>query len=106
VPVPPPGVPGPFSLADPGRLAGALTEGGFADVVVEEIAVPLRPGSLDEWWTKTTALAGPVSKLLAALPADALDTIAGRAREAAAAYATPDGIELPGLTLLARARRA
>jgi SAM-dependent methyltransferase len=39
-PVPPPGVPGPFSLADPDRLAGLLSAAGLADVAVEEVPAP------------------------------------------------------------------
>lgn len=35
-PVPPPGVPGPFSLGDPGRLAGVLRDAELADVTVGE----------------------------------------------------------------------
>ena len=37
-PVPPPGVPGPFSLGDAGLLAGLLADAGLADVHVSEAA--------------------------------------------------------------------
>ena len=67
-PVPPPGVPGPFSLATTPALAGLLAGAGLADVAVERAAVPLRAGSFDEWWTRTSALAGPLAQRLAALP--------------------------------------
>lgn len=104
-PVPPPGVPGPFSLDDPGRLTEILSQGGLTDVAVSELPVPLRLGSVDEWWTKTSALAGPVTRILSALSSDAMQAIADRARDAAHAYETPDGLEFPGLTLLAGGRR-
>src|SRR6185437_2474020 len=42
VPVPPPGLPGPFSLDDAGRLAEVLAAGGLEDVVVGELPVPYR----------------------------------------------------------------
>jgi SAM-dependent methyltransferase len=104
-PVPPPGVPGPFSLDDPGRLTDILSQAGLAEVTASEVPVPLRLGSIDEWWTRTSALAGPVSRILDALPSEATQAIAARACAAATDYETPDGLEFPGLTLLAGARR-
>jgi SAM-dependent methyltransferase len=104
-PVPPPGVPHPFALDDAGRLASLLTRAGLEDVQIDELPVPLRAASFDEWWERTRALAGPVAKILASLPAEAAEQLRGRAREAVHAYETPDGIELPGVTLLASARR-
>jgi SAM-dependent methyltransferase len=41
-PVPPPGVPGPFSLADPDGLVRLLSDAGLADITLDEIPVPLR----------------------------------------------------------------
>ncbi len=63
-PVPPPGVPGPFSLGDADRVAELLSGAGLADVVVDELATPLRAGSFEEWWTRTSALAGPLANML------------------------------------------
>lgn len=104
-PVPPPGVPGPFSLEDPDRLAGLLADAGLADVVVSELDVPLRAGSFEEWWTRTSALAGPLAKVLASLPEDAARAIRARVREATRPYETSTGLEFPGVTLLAAGRR-
>jgi SAM-dependent methyltransferase len=104
-PVPPPGVPGPFALDDAERLHGLLARGGLRDVAVAELPVPLRAPSFDEWWQRTTALAGPLAKVLAALPPQAVDAIRARLRETVAPYATPAGLELPGVTLVARAQR-
>ena len=104
--VPPPGMPGPFALADPERLAGLFDAAGFSDVVVEEHPVPLRTASFDEWWERTSALAGPLAKILEGLPASALEGIRERLRAKAAPYTTADGLEFPGLTLIASARKA
>jgi SAM-dependent methyltransferase len=104
-PVPPPGVPGPFSLQDADRLAGLLFDAELTGVAVSEMPVPLRAASIDEWWTRTSALAGPLSKLLASLPEEAARSLRARTRDAAGAYVTEDGIEFPGVTLLAAARR-
>jgi hypothetical protein len=105
-PVPPPGIPGPFALESADKLAGLLSAAGLADVRVSEQPVPLRAGSFDEWWARTSTLAGPLAKILVALPPDAAQAIRARAREAIAAYETPAGLEFPGVTLLAVARRA
>jgi SAM-dependent methyltransferase len=105
-PVPPPGVPGPFSLDDPGRLARLLAGAGLADVVVTEVPAPLRSASFDEWWTRTSALAGPLAKRLAALPEDARRALRARLTEAVRPYQTPTGLDFPGVSLLAAGRRA
>lgn len=104
-PVPPPGVPGPFSLGDSDELAALLSGAGLSDVSVGELPAPLRAASFDEWWERTSALAGPLAKVLASLSDDALDAVRARARAAIGAYETPDGLELPGVTLLAAGRR-
>jgi SAM-dependent methyltransferase len=104
-PVPPPGVPGPFALQDADRLAALLVGAGLEHVALGTVPVPLRAGSFDEWWARTSALAGPLAKLLASLPAPALDELRDRARRAVASYETADGLELPGETLIARGSR-
>jgi len=102
-PVPPPGIPGPFALEDADKLGALLDEAGLRDVTVSEVSVPLEVDSFDEWWRRTTALAGPLAKLLALLPEDARRALEGRAREAAKPYETPDGLAFPGVTLVAAA---
>jgi enediyne biosynthesis protein CalE5 len=104
-PVPPPGIPGPFALGDADALGDLLCSAGFADVRVSELAVPLRAGSFDEWWARTSALAGPLAAILASMPEQARLALAARARDLTAAHRTPDGLEFPGVTLLATGRR-
>lgn len=104
-PVPPPGIPGPFALADSDRLAALLSGAGLADVAVSEVSVPLRAASFQEWWERTSALAGPLAKILASLPEPAAEALGARLREATGAYGTPAGLELPGVSLVAAARR-
>ena len=103
-PVPPPGVPGPFSLDDADRLAGVLAGGGLQDVRVSELAVPLRAASFDEWWARTTAIAGPLAKRLAAMPEAARQALRARLLEDTRPYVTADGLEIPGVTLVASGR--
>ena len=103
---PPPGMPGPLSLGEDGKLRAALSDGGFADAEIREVEVPWRGADFEDWWQRTTALAGPVAKLLEAQPTEAVDAIRAHAREALSAYETKDGLEIPGVTLVGTARRA
>lgn len=100
-PVPPPGVPGPFSLDDPAALARVLSESGLVDVKVDEEPTPARIGSFEDWWTRTCALAGPLAQILAGLPPDAAKELRARAREAVRPYETSSGLAFPGVSLLA-----
>jgi SAM-dependent methyltransferase len=104
-PVPPPGVPGPFSLGDVELVGSLLRMAGLRDVRVTELATPLRAASFDEWRERTSALAGPLAKVLAGLPEDAIAALRARLHEAVSPYETAAGIEIPGVTLIASARR-
>lgn len=104
-PIPPPGIPGPFALDDGDRLAALLSAAGFADVVITEVPMPLRDRSFDAWWTRTTALAGPLAAILEALPETVTQLLRARLREAVRPYQNADGLEFPGVSLLATARR-
>jgi SAM-dependent methyltransferase len=105
-PIPPPGIPHPFSLDDPEKLAGVLIGAQLSEVTVEEVPTPCRAASFDEWWGRTAALAGPLAQKLAALPEAAAQALRARAREAVRAYETPQGLDFPGVTLVAAARRS
>jgi SAM-dependent methyltransferase len=97
-PVPPPGVPGPFALDDPRRLARLLTGADLTDVAVTELPVPLRDTSFDTWLTRTSSLAGPLAKRLAALPDTARRQLRDRLETAVRPYQTPAGLEFPAST--------
>jgi SAM-dependent methyltransferase len=105
-PVPPLGLPHPFSLDDADRLAALLDAAGLADVEVGEVATPYRAASVDEWWERTAALAGPLAQRLRSLPDAAARALRARARAAVSEYETPDGLVIPGVALVASATRA
>jgi ubiquinone/menaquinone biosynthesis C-methylase UbiE len=102
--IPPPGVPGPFSLDDADRVATLLTEAGLRDVAVTEVSMPLRTNSYEEWWTRTSSLAGPLTNVLAALPPHAREELNDRLVAAVQPYETASGLVFPGVSLLATAR--
>src|SRR6185437_1806773 len=101
-PVPPPGIPGPFSLDNAARLEAILAGAGLA---VVELPTPYRAASVPEWWERSAALAGPMAKRLAALPAFAREALMAKGGQAIARYATADGLDIPGVSLLASGRR-
>ncbi len=105
VPIPPPGIPGPFALEDAERLSAILTGAGLAGASVSEVDVRLRAGSFDEWWERTTALAGPLARMLEALDAGAAEELRARAEAAAEPYRTEAGLDFPGVTLVGFGRR-
>jgi SAM-dependent methyltransferase len=104
-PIPPAGLPGPFSLDDAERFATVLEGAGLREVSVTEVEVPLLAASFDEWWSRTAALAGPMAAMVAGLPEKARQSLLERLQNAAAPYATANGLEFPGVVLLAGARR-
>lgn len=98
--VPQPGMPGPFALDDPERLQRMLTDAGIT-AMVEAHPAPMRVPSFEDWWERTVALAGPVAGLLRQLLPEKVEAIQTRAKRATERYATGDGLELPGVALLA-----
>jgi SAM-dependent methyltransferase len=105
-PMPPPGIPGPFALSEPGRLEQLLA-GELEAVEVEEVAVPLIAASFDEWGSRVSALAGPLSSILGGMSGEAQTALRGRLEDAVLPYRTADGgLSFPGVSLLASGRRA
>jgi ubiquinone/menaquinone biosynthesis C-methylase UbiE len=106
LPVPPPGVPGPFSLAGEGHLEDTLAGAGFEQVRVEEVAVPTQDPSFEDYWQLRIQLAGPMKNVLAGLPPEVLARIRETVRARLSEYVTPDVLTIPGLAYLASGRRS
>ena len=104
VDVPPPqaGEPGILAFADGDRLASTLSEGGFRDIEVEEMELPMAVfESGREYWQQTLEIAAPIAALVERLPADLQRTV-GEEIAAAAGGGNPDGkVSLNGSPLLA-----
>ena len=105
-PVPPPGIPGPFALGDTTRVRELLVGAGFVDVSIHEIPTPLRSASFEAWWERTKAIAGPLTAMLLRLDERTRNDLEAHMRQALKPFTSDGGVELPGLTLLASARRA
>ena len=106
VTLPPPGTPGPFSLSDADEVAAVLAAGGLVDVDTDRVSVPDEGVPVERWWTRTCACAGPLAQLLAGLPEEATDAIRARAFAAVAEHTVDGLVQLPGVSIVASARRA
>ena len=71
VPQPPPGSPGVFAFADPDRLTQTLTDSGFQNVEIEDLAVTMfEADSGEEYWEMMEDMAGPIVQLMKQMDED------------------------------------
>jgi SAM-dependent methyltransferase len=104
LPAPPPGAPGPFSLADPARIRRVLADAGHAQVEVEGLAEPEWFGAdADDAVAFVLGLAG---WMLDGLDPAARDGAVTDLRRRMEAHAGPGGVELGSAAWLVTARRA
>lgn len=68
MPPPEPGAPGIFAMADPERIRGLVTDAGFGQPELEEIAFEFRYGSADDLWEVLVRIAGPLARVVKTLP--------------------------------------
>ena len=70
MPPPEPGAPGIFALGDPDRVRELVAEAGFGDPELEEIAFEFGYADFDDAWDMLLRIAGPIARVLKALPDD------------------------------------
>ena len=104
-PVPPPGIPGPFSLGEAGQLSAALANSDIVDMILEEVPVETVVSSFQEYWQRTMALAGPLSKIVAELSPEGMARLEAKVREGMAPYESPSCLRVPGVALVAAGMR-
>ncbi len=105
IPMPPAGNPGPFSLDDAATVGELVAAAGLVEGSVRELETPYRAASAEEWWARTVDLAGPLAKRLAMLPEPAAQALRARAYSAVGPYEAADGLVIPGLSLVAGAKK-
>ena len=69
MPPPEPGAPGIFAMGEESRVRELVTGAGFGDPRMEELAFEWRYSD-DELWRTLTEIAGPLARVLNALPPD------------------------------------
>ena len=105
-PVPSAQTPGPFRFSEADDLQAVLAAAKLRVRAVERVSGELRFGSVDEWWTTRTALAGPLAQVLTSLDERQRVAIRQRAQGAVTRWVRNDGsLSLPVLTLVASATR-
>jgi SAM-dependent methyltransferase len=96
-PLPAPGAPGPFSLADPARVREILAQGGFGNVQLEDVRQTVTVGAgagVDET-VEFMLQMGPAAAALRESPDPGLQPrVAAAVREAIAPYLTPQGVRM------------
>lgn len=93
--------PGMFALAGEGRLAGLLQDAGFVEVAVEPVAVERRYQRVQDYIDDTLEMSPTFGNAIKELTEAQRDEVLQRIGDAAARFDGPDGIVLPGSTLVA-----
>src|SRR5260221_9627624 len=91
VPPPPPGMPGPFSLADTDRVAQVLTQAGCTQVYTEPMTLTLERTSIEEYVRFLQEVLVQINALLARYPVERQTEIWQAIAKAAQQFTTPDG---------------
>ena len=96
---------GLFSLSTPEANAALLADAGFGDVSTRELTGAMHYESVADYWDTQTSLAGPLTQMLASLPADAVATIRSTAEQLAEPYRVEGGYDLPFTAMAVQATR-
>jgi SAM-dependent methyltransferase len=99
--MPPPemGAPGIFAMAETGRIRELVTDAGFDDPEIEEVAVEYPYDDIDTYWHFIRELAGALAMVIETLSEDEREAVRETIRAEAEPFRTGDGYRLPGLAL-------
>jgi ubiquinone/menaquinone biosynthesis C-methylase UbiE len=101
---PDPNAPGPFALAEEGRLAELLRDAGFTDVEVVPVSLERHYATGQEIVSESANCSPSFSTTYHELTEEQQAEVAAHMTAAAAPYSAPDGsVTLPGVSLVARA---
>ncbi len=104
-PPPPPDAPGPFRLAAPGELERVIRAAGFADVTIEKVPIEWHAESPAQLFQIMSETAGPLERLIAALPADDRGRLEQKFSDAFAQFTSSSGVRVPGMQICASGTR-
>lgn len=105
-PLPRPGAPGPFSLADAGATEALLTEAGFTDVHLESVEAPfIFPGDGTAAAERILS-AGPLGAAFLAADEARRQEVVGGVVDALRQHRGADGFEVPAASWCITARRS
>lgn len=101
---PDPEGPGIFAMASEERTRELLEGAGFTEIRTEEVPVRFAFRDVDELFDFTADTAGPIALALRSLSEQERSEVRAGLADAFAPFATDNGLELPGVTLVAVAR--
>jgi ubiquinone/menaquinone biosynthesis C-methylase UbiE len=91
MPAPEPGAPGIFALGEPDRIRELVTAAGFGEPKLEEIAFDFRYADFDDLWDALVRIAGPLARVVKALPDDERQATRAAIEENVAPYRDAEG---------------
>jgi SAM-dependent methyltransferase len=91
MPAPEPGQPGIFALGEPDRVRELVAGAGFGEPELEEIAFEFRYADSDDLWDALVRIAGPLARVVKALPDDEREATREAIMENIEAYRNGDG---------------
>jgi enediyne biosynthesis protein CalE5 len=91
LPPPPTGIPGPFALADPGRLVGLVEVAGFTDVETGTVTAIYQTDSAELATRWLRDVAPPITALVDAQPSEVQERVWAKVTQAWASYTTAGG---------------
>ncbi len=104
VPVPPPGTPGIFALADPDRLRDVIASAGFGNIVLEELELDvLEVADGQAYWDAISDLAAPIMALVSQLEETARAEYIAQVIQTADGLKQGDHLRMTGTTWIASA---
>jgi ubiquinone/menaquinone biosynthesis C-methylase UbiE len=93
---------GLFSLSTPEQNRALATAADFTDVTVEELTGVMRFDSPDDYWTRLTAVAGPVTELVASLDTGQIRAVRATLDPSLAPYERDGALEVPWTAMVTR----
>jgi SAM-dependent methyltransferase len=99
IPPPDPEAPGPFFMADTGRIRELVMGAGFAEPAIEEVSFHWRFANQDAYWRFLIETSATTSPVLRSLPPAAQDTVRERLHEAARPFHSGEGYNFPAVCL-------
>jgi ubiquinone/menaquinone biosynthesis C-methylase UbiE len=90
---------GIFSMAEHETVRRLVTDAGFSDVTVEEMAVDWTFPSFDEAWTYMSEVSGSLATKVNELPSEEVAKIRSALEQNVETFNTPAGLTLPGATV-------
>jgi ubiquinone/menaquinone biosynthesis C-methylase UbiE len=88
---PEPGAPGIFAMGDSGRIRELVTQAGFTEPELEEIAFEFRYADFDDLWDTLVRITGPLARAIKALPDDERQATRAAITESFAPYRNQNG---------------